>query len=313
MKFVQYGYLCFRGLKSTLWEGGARGTGFVWSPLLRHSRYTSHHLMHISDWLPTLMHVVTNNSHDFHLPKSLDGIDEWDVLSNNLKASQRNEILYNIEPGANASALRVGDMKLIFASHGSTRQYDGWYPTDEGRRDKDGTVLEGPYVPYDPYMDEDMNTQELRTSADINVTGMRFLSHKSGPKYSAVRPPYLNEMANREHSKVTVLLEKIGRKPVYPEEPLVVKCGPRPANASVNCKPWLRPCLYNVTADPCEYENLASSRPQVVDAMLKRLQFYQENSAAPLNKPVDDAGLPYHHHWNWVPWRKAESPTGDGK
>ena len=56
-------------------------------------------------------------------------------------------------------------MQLIFASRGSTRHYDGWYSTPEGRRDKDGTVLEGPYVPYDASMagDGDMNIQELRT------------------------------------------------------------------------------------------------------------------------------------------------------
>jgi len=55
-------------------------------------------------------------------------------------------------------------LKLIFASRGSTRHYDGWYPTPEGRRDEDGTVLEGPYVPYDVSMAGDMNIQELHTT-----------------------------------------------------------------------------------------------------------------------------------------------------
>jgi len=301
-------FIC-RGLKSTLWEGGVRGAGFIWSPLLRHSRYTSYHLMHISDWLPTLMHAVTNGSDDFRLPRTLDGLDQWDVLSDKRKKSQRTEILHNIDPAANASALRVGDMKLVLASRGETCHYDSWYPTPEGRRDKDGTVLEGPYVPYDPNMDGDMNMQEFDPR---NFTD-KFRAHGNEPKYigtTMVRPPYLNEVARPRGSELITVLEKIGRRPVYPDKPVVVKCGPRPANASINCKPWLHACLFNVTADPCEYENLASSRPDVVSAMQKRLQFYKEHSVQPLNQPVDDAGLPYRHHWNWVPWRKAASQGG---
>jgi len=129
---------------------------------------------------------------------------------------------------------------------------------------------------------------------------------------SEVRPPYLNEKAPPQHSELSRLLEKIGRKPVSRIRPVVVTCGPRPQNASGNCKPWLQACLFNISADPCEYDNLAASRPELVGAMLKRVEFYRQNSARPLNQPVDDAGLPYHHHWNWVPWRKpASSQTSD--
>ena len=287
--------------------------------MLRRSRYTSHHLMHITDWLPTLMHTVTTNSDHFRPPNSLDGVDQWDVLSDNLNVSQRNEILHNIDPNANASALRVGEMKLVFASHGSSRHYDGWYPTPEDRRDKDGTVLEGPYVPYDPYMEGDLNTRMLPTSKELNFTdksSLHFMPPNSGAEYGdnrTVRPPFLSEVARPQQSEVTSLLEKIGRKPAYRQEPVIVKCGPRPANASSNCQPWLSACLFNMTSDPCEYENLASSQPLVLDAMQKRLQFYNASAVPPLNQPVDDAGLPYHHHWNWVPWRKSASQGGDGK
>jgi len=300
-----------RGLKSTVWEGGVRGAGFIWSPLFHHSAYTSHHLIHITDWLPTLLHAVTNDPDDFRLPENLDGIDQWDVLSKNRKESQRKEILHNIDPQAEAAAVRVSDMKMVVAAHGSTRWYDGWYPTSQGRRDEDGTVLEAPYAPYDACVDGDMNIQSTKT----NITYQKSLwsssrDHRS--KYSSVRPPHLSEMAPPSDSELTSLLEKLGRKPRYRQEPLVVKCGRRPANASTNCKPWIHACLFNVTADPCEYDNLASSQPDVLTEMQKRLQFYKDHSAPPLNKPVDDAGLPYHHNWNWVPWRKDPSQTADG-
>jgi len=283
--------------------------------------------MHITDWLPTLMHAASADSDSFNLRQNLDGLDQWDVLSENLQ-SRRSEILLNIDPQADDAALRVGDMKLVTASRGTTRSCAGWYPADDLQRNPckgdDAVMKDVSILDNSEFAGDDGYAAMQAPYRKLNVTVVRdtyrpdilHFVRNDRPNISndgTVRPPYLNEVARPRYSEVASLLEKIGRKPVYPEEPLVVKCGPRPANASVNCKPWLRPCLYNVTADPCEYENLASSRPQVVDAMLTRLQFYKENSAAPLNKPVDDAGLPYHHHWNWVPWRKAESPTGDGK
>lgn len=44
-----------RGVKNTLWEGGVRGTGLVWSPLIDKAKRVGKQLMHITDWLPTLL------------------------------------------------------------------------------------------------------------------------------------------------------------------------------------------------------------------------------------------------------------------
>lgn len=44
-----------RGVKNTLWEGGVRGAGFIWSAsLIRKPRRASLQMMQIADWLPTL-------------------------------------------------------------------------------------------------------------------------------------------------------------------------------------------------------------------------------------------------------------------
>ena len=283
-----------------------RGAGFIWSPLLRRSRYTSHHLMHITDWLPTLMHAAAADADSSSLPQNLDGVDQWDMLSDNMK-SRRSEILHNIDPKVNAAAVRVGDMKLLYASQGSTRNCDGWYPTDDLQLHLCllGTVVNDPslHAFYQSDAPDKLNITIVKGAYQPDTF---HLINNSRPKFAnngKLRPPFLNEVASPWHSELIDILEEIGRKPLYPEEPFTVKCGPRPENASSNCKPWLQACLFNVTADPCEYENLALSLPHVVTALQKRIEFYKEHAVPPLNKPVDDAGLPYHHNGYWVPWR----------
>jgi arylsulfatase A-like enzyme len=112
-----------RGTKMTVWQGGVRGAAFVHSPLLNKQGYVNSNLMHVVDWLPTIYNLAGGNL--TNLP-NIDGLDQWDVLSNNA-ATNRQEVLVNIDPVFKNEAIIVGDYKIV---SGVVPGHDrsGWYP-----------------------------------------------------------------------------------------------------------------------------------------------------------------------------------------
>lgn len=110
-----------RGVKNTLWEGGLRGSGMIWSPLLKNTKRVSNQVMHISDWLPTLL---TAAGYDGNL-NNIDGMSHWEALSNN-EPTNRYKILHNIDDIWGSAAVTVGNYKLL---KGTNYQgaWDGWY------------------------------------------------------------------------------------------------------------------------------------------------------------------------------------------
>ena len=66
-------------------------------------------------------------------------------------------------------------------------------------------------------------------------------------------------------------------------------------------------CLFNVTADPCEYYDVAAARPDAVAQLLARLAEYQATSVAPVG---DDGCVPIVNADN--AWRPCDSPNSNG-
>ncbi|PVD33638.1 hypothetical protein C0Q70_04896 [Pomacea canaliculata] len=109
-----------RGAKSTLWEGGTRGTGFVYSRnLFKQTGIIHDGLMHAVDWFPTIMSLVGGQT-----PPGIDGVSQWESILNG-SPSPRYDFVYNIDQILQNSAIRNGDWKLIQGSPGT---WNDWYP-----------------------------------------------------------------------------------------------------------------------------------------------------------------------------------------
>lgn len=128
-----------RGNKATSFEGGVRGLAFVsgagLTPAVRGT--INHGLMHVTDWLPTLVTGVAGITIGTPLGRPcptctraippLDGVDQWALLSRG-EASARTEVLLDFQDGdwrscthggrwpctyPGSGALRVGKWKLL--------------------------------------------------------------------------------------------------------------------------------------------------------------------------------------------------------
>ena len=86
-------------LQGTLWEGGTRGAAFIHGSMLKKPGTLSRSLIHVSDWLPTLISAAGGNIHTMlEDGDNIDGVDQWEELCNGLGSNKRRLMLYNIDP-----------------------------------------------------------------------------------------------------------------------------------------------------------------------------------------------------------------------
>ena len=102
-------------------------------------------------------------------------------------------------------------------------------------------------------------------------------------------------------SRLEQIFRQLGRKPIVPH-PAAVSCGEKPKNASKNCDVKKSACLYDISKDPCEYNNLAHQMPHVVKMLQSKLNQYSKTMVPPRSKPVDPASNPKLFGGVWTPW-----------
>lgn len=130
-----------RGGKHTLYQGGVKGTSFVWSKALygtspANRSYTG--LAHITDWLPTtLAWMGLTGSYTPAPGFQLDGVDQSAAIqaASQLRdvsalALPRSQVLLNVDCTCGGGASLVqGDWKLLLGDPGAPY---GWDPAVEG-------------------------------------------------------------------------------------------------------------------------------------------------------------------------------------
>ncbi len=135
--------LPLRGAKSTLWEGGTKGAGFVYSKnLMKKTGYLNTGMMHAVDWYPTLVELAGGENTD----SNMDGVSQYEMLINGGQ-TKRNEFVYNIYGKTKSAAIRYGDLKLIAGSPGL---FNKWAPLPT--LSMDPTEYEEDNLQFPPYM-----------------------------------------------------------------------------------------------------------------------------------------------------------------
>lgn len=68
------------------------------------------------------------------------------------------------------------------------------------------------------------------------------------------------------------------------------------------CRPLQQVCLFNITADPCELNNLVFHYPDVVRTMERTLEMYKATEVPRGNKPIDPRADPKFYDYTWTNW-----------
>ena len=92
-----------------------------------------------------------------------------------------------------------------------------------------------------------------------------------------------------------------------------VRCGRPPAMPPAPCTAE-SPCLFNISADPCEHANLAAEQPALVEQLSKRLAEYRSTAVLSWenfvhNDPRSDParhGPVGEYDGVWTPWLTDE-------
>ncbi|XP_054267832.1 arylsulfatase B-like isoform X2 [Macrosteles quadrilineatus] len=290
-----------RGGKDTLWEGGVRSVGVIWSPLLESTPRVHRGLVNVQDWLPTLLEAagVGNQTLD---TSHLDGVSQWPSLQQKTKPPY-STMLHNVDKQRKIGALRHGDWKLV-TGRTYNGAYDGFYGRLNGkvaydlnkiRNSETGNAVSNTTSP----LPCDSDILKMRTAATVSCLSSQIATPKVTPHVIHIRDTMFIVDINETGSAMQRKMNK--RKHLNTSNEAVLL--PVPTQSTLDataCKPHLSPCLFNLLEDPCEKRNIAAEFPETVNQLMSILQSYQP--VAPNNRPEDPRSYPIHWNNTWTNW-----------
>ena len=169
-----------RGSKNSLWEGGVRTPAFLHSPLLASSTRTLNSLLHVTDWLPTLLRAAGASLEQVGA-LGLDGMDQWEALTSpDTSTTKRQDMVINISlnrRNLTSAAYRLGDHKVVIRPG----RKDGW-DAKSGEQEPGPGLLPNQVLLFniaeDPQEREDLASTlpELRDQLVAKVEELRLTS-----------------------------------------------------------------------------------------------------------------------------------------
>ncbi|CAG0895508.1 unnamed protein product [Cyprideis torosa] len=215
-----------KGTKRSLFEGGTRVPGFIFSPLISARSRLSSKLTHMADWFPTLYAAAGGNVSEILSQTELDSFNQWNWLAEGEGPvgdyAIREEMLYNIDENIPTAAIRIGKWKYITGPQTINNlivnvSLNGWFG-DSGRLNL--TTQE----------DLDAYNDVLEWTSQMNLAG-QILSRKGW-------------LPSEE------IMQELRRA-------AEVQCNDDGSGGF--CDPGVAPCLFDIEADPCEKNNLLAS------------------------------------------------------
>ncbi|XP_077296913.1 arylsulfatase B-like isoform X2 [Arctopsyche grandis] len=245
-----------RGMKDTMWEGGVKVPACMWNNQLRGAPRVSYDLMHITDWLPTL--VTAAGGFSTSLPYDTDGLDQWSSLLDNT-LSARSEVLLNIDEKKRTAGFRRGSWKLVIGQSGNG-DYDHYFGEDGTRNIR--------FVAYDFYgiSNSDVSralstvsritTQHemavLRDSATVRCSWRNVSTCETAPGKSCLFDMDSDPCEQRDLSRIYPhIVREMKRSLVYykgrlvPQKPRKQDYRANPSRFNYTYHPWLDHCLVN--------------------------------------------------------------------
>lgn len=145
-----------------------------------------------------------------------------------------------------------------------------------------------------------------RTEVLLNIDPISKVSALRVGSYKVIQGTLFNGIwdgwygpSGRENNTLQYMFENKSLK--KPEVNSELLCHKKCKNVTA-CFPGNSPCLFNVDEDPCEFNNLADQKPDILNTLLRRLSFYKKSAVRPGNKPLDPQSNPKFHNYIWTNW-----------